>query len=112
MAKLAARALARPRSKGSSEMLRQRPAEPSGRADLSLKKRGKAEQKNLKQAWLVLRNVCAHNLQRMANAAPELSNVGGCLAERVLQAIQCGALLPEVALHVRNAFMCVVCSAV
>ena len=52
--------------------------------------------------------MCAHYLQRAANTAPEWSNVAGCLAERLLQTIQCGALLPEVALHVRNAFMCVV----
>ena len=36
----------------------------------------------------------------MTNASPELSNVGGCLAERVLQAIQRSALLAQVALHI------------
>ena len=35
----------------------------------------------------VLRNVAAHHLKGVANATPELSNVGGCLAERVLQTI-------------------------
>ena len=42
---------------------------------------------------LVFRDVGAHHLKGVTNAAPELPNVGGCLAERVLQTVQCSALL-------------------
>ena len=49
---------------------------------------------------LVVRDVSTHHLKSAADAAPELSDVSGCLAERVLQAVQCNALLMNVALHV------------
>ena len=51
---------------------------------------------------LVVCDVCAHHLESVADAAPELSDVGGCLAERVLQAVQCNALLTNGALDIRN----------